>query len=359
MIAIRSKFPALLPCLAVLLLCLPASRSLAQSHDGVWDEVIGKKVLNRQGVTLGHVSDTAIDLEAGRYVGLIITSGGFLGIGSTTHFVPFGVMMNSGIQGKIMLDMDEAKFRNAPTVELSKAIGPPDAVQMKKIYDYYGVRPYFTTEISAHPREGETLQQLGFVQPGAKILMLPVENLQGKTIGTVVGLHNLDQVTGRVGGVVIAPTGWDLGNDGGGDKVVLPEALRYNYHHKALRLNDHYQEFKDSPKFAFTSGRNTLGESPQRPGTPSIPVVQGNTKRDKDITLEIKRIIHANKKLSNYAETLEVGTVNGKTIIRGRVLHARDRDRIIASAEGVAGRGNVTCLIEVRSTTANEQAIDL
>ncbi|MEO6052419.1 MAG: BON domain-containing protein, partial [Chthoniobacterales bacterium] len=86
--------------------------------------------------------------------------------------------------------------------------------------------------------------------------------------------------------------------------------------------------------------------------------VQGNSKRDKNITMEIIKGIEGTPNLSNYAQTMEVGTVHGKSILRGRVVSERNKKEIMALAEKVAGAGNVTFLLEVRAKSHRERSID-
>jgi hypothetical protein len=141
-------------------------------------------------------------------------------------------------------------------------------------------------------------------------------------------------------------------------KIVQPQALRYNRDHKALRLNDHFQEFKDSPTFDMSSSGRFEEERPERPGSPLLPPVQGESEADKAITMEIVNRVKADGQLSNYGKTIEVKTLHGKTIVRGRVERAAARDRLVAYANEAAGAGNVTVELEVRPMSRSENAID-
>lgn len=55
-------------------------------------DVMGMTVKNYQDVKLGKVSDLAVDMESGRVVQVIISSGGFLGMGTTLTAVPPGAL---------------------------------------------------------------------------------------------------------------------------------------------------------------------------------------------------------------------------------------------------------------------------
>ena len=208
--------------LLVLILCLPAERSPAQTNSGQWDEVVGKEIRNNQGVLLGRVKDTAIDLEHGRYVGMIVSAGGFGGIGAKSVIVPPGALRDDGTPRTLLLDMDANTFQNAPTFDLSKKVGPPETAKVAEVYRFFGQTPFFATQGGPNTLNGQELEPLGFVQKGSKILYFPVENLQGVQVGYVSGLRELNRVTGRLKGVVIRP----LGNYSRKEmKVVPPSCL--------------------------------------------------------------------------------------------------------------------------------------
>lgn len=336
--------------LAFLLLGFIATSSYGQST-GHWNEVVGKKVVNRQGVLLGYVSDSVIDLEHGRYVGALVNSGGFLGLFARSQVVPPAALVDEGVPGVLYLDMDKARFRNAPTFKMSQKVGPPQSARVAQVYRYYGEQPYFATQSQA----GSKLPMLGYVKRGSSILLMPVDNLQGKNLGFVYGFRDLNRTTGLLGGVIIMPDSFSLST---GKKIVPPQALRYNLKHTRLRLNDHDLPFADAPDFAFAGGGRVVEDKPVLPSLPPPPLVQGNSRRDKAITLQISQAILADGELSHYAKTIEIGTVQGKTTLRGRVQTAGGHAKVLGYAEKAAGRGNVIDLLEVRPMTARERAID-
>lgn len=341
--------------LLALLMCVAAEKSLAQATSGQWDEIVGKEIRNNQGVLLGRVRDSAVDLEHGRFVGMIVTYGGFLGIGEKSVIVPPDALRDDGTARTLFLNMDEKTFRQAPTFKLSEDVGPPLSAKVAEVYRYFGQTPFFAVQGAPSTGDKYSLNTLGYVQKGSKILFLPVENLQGVRLGYVAGLRDLNRVTGRIKGVVIRP----YGNVSPGNmKVVQPQALRYNRNHKELRLNNHYQEFKDSPNFDMSVGGWFDEESPERPGLPLLPPVQGESAKDKATTMEISRRVRSDSQLSNYGKTIEIKTLHGKTILRGRVENTAARERLVAYATEAAGAGNITIELEVRPMSSAENASD-
>jgi sporulation protein YlmC with PRC-barrel domain len=334
--------------LLVFVSCLSAARVSAQTKSGQWDEVVGKEIRTAKGVRIGTFQDSVVDLENGRYVGMIVSYGGFAGIGEKKVIIPPGALRDDGTPHVLFLDMDEDALRNAPTFELSKEVGPPQAAKVAEVYRYFGQTPYFAAG-------GKAGEPLGYLRKGSSIIYLPVTNLQGVSLGYVTGLRDLNRVTGRLKGVVISP---DFASAPEQRKMVPPQALRYNLKKNGLRLNDHDQPFRESSDFVMSQGGRFVEKDPSRPGVPPPPLVHGESDADKAATKKITKRIASNPKLSVYGKNVEIATLNGKTTLRGRATSAQNRDILIGYATEVAGAGNVISQIEVRPMSASEKAID-
>ncbi len=339
---VRLSFLAVLPLLL-------APRSDAQVKTGQWDEVVGKDVRNNKGQLLGVVRDTIVDLENGRYVGMLVGFGGVIGMGEKTRIIPPAALRDDGTPRTLFLDMDAKTLGDAPVFELSK-IGPPDSAKVAATYRYFGQTPFF-----AYPGNETSPERLGHLRRGSTILFMPVENLQGVSLGYVAGLRDLNRVTGLLKGVVIQPYN---STSSAKKKIVPPQALRYNLKHTALRLNNHEQSFEAAPAFDMAGYGQFTEEAPDRPGVPPPPLAHGESNSDKAITRDVIKKIAAERGLSIYGRNIEVATLNGKTTIRGRAVSKANRDRLVALASGVAGTGNVISDIEIRPMSEAEKKID-
>lgn len=82
---------------------IPARTDYAREHAGrsqgdrlqsaaKASDMIGMRVENYQGGTLGKIEDLALDLESGRIVQVILSSGGVVGVGDRLSAVPPGVL---------------------------------------------------------------------------------------------------------------------------------------------------------------------------------------------------------------------------------------------------------------------------
>jgi hypothetical protein len=118
-------------------------RGVAKASD-----LIGMTVKNRQDETLGKVADLALDVESGRIVALIVSSGGFLGIGNELSAVPPTALRFNTDRDTLQLDASKEMLSNAPHF---KADQWPDFGQPEYaggIYRAYQVEPYFTTNVT-------------------------------------------------------------------------------------------------------------------------------------------------------------------------------------------------------------------
>ena len=106
-------------------------------------DVIGMTVKNYQGEKLGKVSDLAVDVESGRIVQVIISAGGFLGMGNTLTAVPPGSLQQDAALKALQLDISREKFKAAPKFDTAKWDESTQSNRMSEAYGYYGQHPYF------------------------------------------------------------------------------------------------------------------------------------------------------------------------------------------------------------------------
>jgi len=106
-------------------------------------DIIGMTVNNYQNEKLGKVEDVAMDVESGRIVQVILSSGGFLGMGNTLTAVPPGVLHQDFGQKVLHLDVSKEKFAAAPKFDTSKWNDDAQSNRVTEVYGYYGEQPYF------------------------------------------------------------------------------------------------------------------------------------------------------------------------------------------------------------------------
>ena len=107
-------------------------------------DLIGMTVKNYQNEKLGKVEDLAVDVESGRIVQVILSTGGFLGMGDTLTAVPPGALHHDVANKVLHLDADQEKLKNAPKFEMSKWAEYSDSDHLSGVYRHYGQEPAFT-----------------------------------------------------------------------------------------------------------------------------------------------------------------------------------------------------------------------
>lgn len=77
---------------------------------------------------------------------------------------------------------------------------------------------------------------------------------------------------------------------------------------------------------------------------------QKESSSDRDITQKIRRAIVDDKSLSTYAHNVKIITQNGKVTLKGPVHSEEEKKTIEAKAAEVAGAGNVTNELSIKTS---------
>ena len=250
-------------------------------------DVIGKEVQDLQNERLGKVDDLALDVESGRIVQVILSTGGVLGVGSTLTAVPPGAFHYDAARKVLHLDITKEKLKAAPGFDVTKWDEVTQSNRVTEVYGYYGERPYFAadrnefvatnnagTVINTLPRSvnestntiaaidpGATQalesdanenaakssrSSLGYVQKASKLMGTSVNNMQSEKLGKVENF-TVDLSTGRIIAVIISSGGFlGLGDE---LSAVPPTAFRFDADHATLQLDASKEMLAGSPHF--------------------------------------------------------------------------------------------------------------
>lgn len=365
-------------------------------------DIIGMTVKNNQGEKLGTVEDLALDMESGRIVQVILSTGGFVGVGDRLTAVPPGALHHDVANKVLHLDANKEKLKSAPEFKTDKWSENCDANHLSAVYTYYGQEPAFrfihkgdnldgtANTTSARNADGTWSKnrltggnqwmipaaRLGQIQKATKITGLPVKNLQDEKLGTVDNLL-VDVQAGRILAVVVSSGGFL----GVGDELsaVPPTALRFNAGNDTLQLDTTkemmsaaphfksdkwpdfsqpmysdsvYRAYKQEPYFttnAVTDADNTVRNVRDRNDRTLTPLDQGNNQADIDITAQIRKGINAGKDMSVNAKNVKIITNNGRVTLRGPVNNSEEKRMIGAIAESIARSENVDNQLEVKN----------
>jgi sporulation protein YlmC with PRC-barrel domain len=272
-------------------------------------DIMGMTVQNNQNEKLGKVADLAVDVESGRIVQVIISSGGFFGMGHALTPVPPTALRQALGDKVIHLDTSVAKFNAAPKCDTAKGDEETQSNRLSEVYGYYGQQPYFVRDeyeatntsaalanslprnmdgtintVGAHPVDtahnvevarkveeqnnnvatrnpdgtwkrtyysngngaNASWSNLGYVQKASKLMGTSVNNLQDEKIGTVNNFI-VDLSAGRIVAVIISAGGY-MGMDG--ELSAVPAtAFKFNPEHNALQLDASKEMLANSPHF--------------------------------------------------------------------------------------------------------------
>jgi hyperosmotically inducible protein len=352
---------------------------LGKTHKA--NDVIGMEVKNQR-EKIGKVKELAVDLESGRIIAVILSTGGLLGIGDKHVAVPPRAFQQDSEEKILLLNTDKEKLKAAPEFDLSKWTECCQEPRIIETYRFYGEQPYFasqrrvgeTPEASAsrNVRESTSAPRLGHVEKASKVIGMPVKNLQDEKLGKVDNLL-IDLASGRVVQVIVSSGGFlGLGDE---LSAVPPAAFRFNAERDEVRLDvskdalakaPHFKASEwpnlDSPVYVDSVYRayrvepyfstntmpdvdNTSRNVRDRSVNPITTTDQSNA--DVDLTRRLRQDILSRPGLSANARNVKVITVNGRVTLRGPVNTEEEKRLIGNLATELTGAGNVDNQIEV------------
>lgn len=202
----------LLPTLALVLL-LPLA--VHAQYKAPSTEAVGTTVLDSAGKTIGTVANVIYDVENLRIAALLISHGGFLGMGEKKTAVPPTTFVSFDAPKKIAkVNFTKEKFLSAPDTTLADWTGLQNARSVDATYRHFGVTPYFSTTRPANYQSGWSVVgrniglgggklALGKLMPGVDILQLPVVTNNGLALGKV-SLISINIPLGRLNSLTIS-----------------------------------------------------------------------------------------------------------------------------------------------------------
>jgi hypothetical protein len=103
------------------------------------DKVEGTRVYNRAGESLGSIYNLMIDKRSGQVQYAVMSFGGFLGMGSSYHPLPWRTLnYDTGLDGYVV-DIDKERLRDAPSYAADETPSWTDPQYGRRIDDYYGI----------------------------------------------------------------------------------------------------------------------------------------------------------------------------------------------------------------------------
>ena len=108
----------------------------------------GSHVGNCAGEELGKVDDFVVDLESGRIAYVIVSLGGFLGIGDKLVPVPWEFFSFRTEDHELFVDVEKQMLLDAPSFERSKWPDLGDEAWVGRIHGHFAQKPYWNSDIT-------------------------------------------------------------------------------------------------------------------------------------------------------------------------------------------------------------------
>lgn len=323
-------------------------------------KIIGMSVKNHQDEKLGSVDDLVVNLPRGSVTAMVISSGGFLGIGDELSMIPPEAFTRDE-EGKLLkINTTKDRLLSAPHFQSSQWPDLNDQSYIDKLYESYSVVPRDKTNSGT-----ESMIR------ASKILNLDVRNANNDDLGEVEELV-LDETITKVIAVVISSGGF-LGI---GDElsVVPPQSISLNPDEKSVKLNATKETLMKAPRFNRDKWPDRMSDEtylnrinePYRMNRPSdaadntgvnkrdrdeaqpTPQDQGNDSRDLELTRKIRQEIVSRDELSFDAKNIKIITVDGKVTLRGPVSSTKEIEVIKSIAAKHAGADTVSTQLELK-----------
>lgn len=337
-------------------------------------DLIDREVVNLQGESLGSVQEIAIDVESGRIVQVILSTGGFLEVGATATAVPPGALVLDTQSASLMLDSGKQHLLGAPPFDASKWSGAFTVERLEAQYKHFGLKSSLDFIVrSDQPGRPFTISEsrLDGIQRTGEIVGLQVANLQNEAVGKVEEIL-FDLTSGRVLALVVA-TGEFLGIEG--ELSAIPAAaFRLSTDREILQIDTSKADLGAAPHFkanqwpdftqADTAGAIFAAYSIQpyfRSGTTSKrsaiadgsprtnpPATQGTALSDVATTTAIQSEIRALENVSSNARNVRVVTNEGHTTLSGPVDTAEEKQIIGEIADRNNQKDGVENLLVVK-----------
>jgi sporulation protein YlmC with PRC-barrel domain len=100
-------------------------------------------VRNPQGDDLGKIEDLMIDMDQGCIAYVVLSFGGFLGLGDKLFAIPWQALQIAPHEHKFVLDVPKERLESAPGFDKDNW---PDAANwewLRAVHSHYGYEPYW------------------------------------------------------------------------------------------------------------------------------------------------------------------------------------------------------------------------
>jgi sporulation protein YlmC with PRC-barrel domain len=110
-------------------------------------EIMGRSVQNDRAEKLGEIKDLVIDPDQYRVAYVVLTFGGFMGMGDKLFAIPAGVLQMPGTGNYVVLSVDKDHLKTAKGFDKNNWPNLADPIIAKATYEFYGQKPYWAEDL--------------------------------------------------------------------------------------------------------------------------------------------------------------------------------------------------------------------
>ncbi len=352
-----------------------SSETLAKMQEQLFrsrlsEKILGTEVKNTKGETLGKIEDMILDLQRGDVAYVIVSTGGFLGIGDKLVAVPARKFELARNPERLILNVDKKTFEGSPNFDRTAWPKLDDDAWHKIVNRYHAEVPEKSKEtFPERYREISQEERLGFMKV-SDIRGKPVLSMTGDKLGELWDLM-VDLQGGRIVFAIIDEENRDETAN------VPPETFTAGPNDEALYLRStkdtltaapkwdrtkspdptalyvvEVYEFYGQPGYWMRQPDNTRRNVRDAGGETLTPFDQGTSESDRKITQQIRKwiVVEPGKdRFSTAAHNIKIITRDGKVTLRGVVKNAAEKKAIEEYAKSVPGVLSVDDQLEVKA----------
>jgi sporulation protein YlmC with PRC-barrel domain len=108
------------------------------------DTLEGNQVVTSDGEDVGKISDIMLDVRSGRIAYAVLSEGGFLGMGTTLHAIPWSALTLDTDAKCFRVDIAAQQLKDDPGFDKEHWPSMEDTAWGTQLHQYYNRQPYWT-----------------------------------------------------------------------------------------------------------------------------------------------------------------------------------------------------------------------
>jgi len=108
----------------------------------------GAGVHNYAGEALGKVDEFVLDLNSGRIAYVVVSTGGFLGLGDKLFAVPWELFVVKPLEHAFYLDVEKQMLLDSPSFDRNNWPDMGNNAWTDQIQSHYAQKPYWNSDIT-------------------------------------------------------------------------------------------------------------------------------------------------------------------------------------------------------------------